>query len=127
MFFILQPILVILLHLVFTHSTLLPFTLPPYDGQRGGKVQTLRRRYFASSLWVLTFLAGAYLVNDAHQIYPELVRPELHWGMRGFYLGWILLWISPVCGWLTYLGGDMAKGEWKAVIVGSVWLCVVDT
>lgn len=129
MFFILQPILVILLHCIFTHSTLLPFSLPSRDNRKASsnQVQTLRRRYLASSGWVLVFLVGAYLVNDAHQLFPDLVVDGYQWGMKGFYLGWILIWISPVVGWLTYLGGDMGKGEWKAFIVGAGWLCAVDT
>lgn len=132
MFFILQPILAVLLHSIFTHSTLLPFTIPTPAGSDStegskGTVRTLRRRYFATSLWSLVFLAGAYLVNDAHQFRPDLVRSKIQLGMKGFYMGWIMVWISPVIGWLTYLGADLSKGSWKAWAVGSGWLCIVDT
>jgi hypothetical protein len=73
------------------------------------------------------FFAGLYLVNDAHEILPEWTIQEHALGMRAFYLGWIMLWISPVLGWLTYLGSDMGRGEWKTMVVGSGWLCIVDT
>jgi 15-cis-phytoene synthase/lycopene beta-cyclase len=90
-------------------------------------VRTLHRRPLAASFWLVQFLVGWYLVNDAHNILPEWTVQEYALGMRAFYLGWILLWISPVLGWLTYLGADMGKGEWKTMIVGSAWLCIVDT
>jgi 15-cis-phytoene synthase/lycopene beta-cyclase len=73
------------------------------------------------------FMVGLYLVNDAHAVFPDLVRMELSYGMKGFYLGWIMVWISPVLGWLTYLGADMYGADWKTFILGSGWLCVVDT
>lgn len=139
LFFILQPILIALLHSIFTHSTLLPFNLPPETRRRLDSqvetrkekdprlVKTLRRRPLAASFWALQFLLGAYLVNDAHEILPDWTVQEYAFGMRAFYLGWIMLWISPVIGWLTYLGADMGKGEWKTMVMGSGWLCIVDT
>jgi 15-cis-phytoene synthase/lycopene beta-cyclase len=48
-------------------------------------------------------------------------------GKRAFYLGWILLWISPVLAFLTYLGARMGRGEVLALTVGTVWLWGVDT
>jgi 15-cis-phytoene synthase/lycopene beta-cyclase len=68
-----------------------------------------------------------YLVNDAHGAFPELVVPEWSLGMKGFYLGWIMVWISPVLGWLTYLGSNMQMADWKTLIVGGGWLWAVDT
>jgi 15-cis-phytoene synthase/lycopene beta-cyclase len=90
-------------------------------------IRTLRRKPFAASLWMLQFLAGAYLVNDAHGFLPDWIILEYAIEMRAFYLGWIMLWISPVLAWLTYLGGDMGAGEWKTLVVGGGWLCIVDT
>jgi len=90
-------------------------------------VRTLRRKPFAAFLWMLQCLAGLYLVNDAHGLLPEWTVEEHALGMRAFYLGWIMLWISPVLAWLTYLGGDMGPGEWKTAVVGGGWLCIVDT
>lgn len=140
MFFILQPILIILLYFAYTHSTLLPFPIPDLrdadadaepaiKGQRSRRptVQTLARRPVAASLYGLVFLAGLYLVNDAHGIVPGLVLSGLSYGMKGFYLGWILVWISPVVGFLTYLGGDRVGGGRQAFVLGSAWLCAVDT
>ena len=90
-------------------------------------VQTLPRRPIAASLYGLVFLAGLYLVNDAHGLVPDLVLSQLNYGMKGFYLGWILVWISPVVGFLTYLGGDRVGGGRQAFVFGSAWLCAVDT
>ena len=141
LFFILQPILIVLLHSIFTHSTLLPFKLPLSTRLRLATqaetekskditpsfVKTLRRRPLAASFWLSQFVVGLYLVNDAHNILPDWTVQEYALGMRAFYLGWIMLWISPVLAWLTYLGADMGRGEWKTMVVGSGWLCIVDT
>lgn len=78
-------------------------------------------------MWGVVFLAGLYLINDAHGIVPELVWSAVNHGMKGFYLGWILVWISPVCGFLTYLGGDRVGGGRQAFVTGFIWLCAVDT
>ena len=141
LFFILQPILIVLLHSIFTHSTLLPFKLPlstrltlatQAETEKSKDitprfVKTLRRRPLAASFWLSQFIVGLYLVNDAHNILPDWTVQEYALGMRAFYLGWIMLWISPVLAWLTYLGADMGRGEWKTMVVGSGWLCIVDT
>lgn len=143
LFFILQPIFIVLLHSVLSHSTLLPFRIPQSTKSRLTSqaeeekistkhekrtlVRTLRRRAWASLFWVVVFMAGLYLVNDAHGLFPNLVWMELSFGMKGFYLGWIMVWISPVLGWLTYLGAHMYGADWKTFVLGSGWLCVVDT
>jgi 15-cis-phytoene synthase/lycopene beta-cyclase len=143
LFFILQPIFIVLLHSVLTHSTLLPFRIPQSTHNRltvqkeeeevstkhekRVLVRTLRRKPLDASVWAVVFLAGLYLVNDAHEVFPDLIWREFSFGMKGFYLGWILVWISPVLGWLTYLGADMYGADWKTFILGGGWLCVVDT
>ncbi|ORY28280.1 Squalene/phytoene synthase-domain-containing protein [Naematelia encephala] len=167
LFFILQPILLILLHELFTHHRLLPFDLPnsltirteavidPKEGRKdvdlkegsedvdlmGGRdkavlkteatVQTLARRPVASLVWILCMIVGAALVIEAHGLEMKIwgleLALKLGLGMRAFYMGWILLWISPVIGWLTYLGARVTKEGWWAWGIGSAWLVWVDT
>nr|XP_018263642.1 uncharacterized protein I303_03513 [Kwoniella dejecticola CBS 10117]OBR85800.1 hypothetical protein I303_03513 [Kwoniella dejecticola CBS 10117] len=109
-FFILQPILIILLHLIITHGRLLPF-------------DTLSRRPLASLFWIGISLLGLRLVLQTHLYAP------LDYGLKQkmFYLGWILVWINPVIAFLTYLGARLTKADWATVILGTSWLWVVDT
>lgn len=88
-------------------------------------VQTLARRPVAATIWLLSTLVGASLVHEAHDL--QIVPVSLGLGKRAFYLGWILLWISPVLAFLTYLGARMGRGEVLALTVGTVWLWGVDT
>lgn len=71
-------------------------------------------------------MMGAWLVHEAHGLgwLPEAL--DLGLGMRAFYLGWILVWVSPVIAWLTYLGGRMGGAEYGALGVGTAWLWWVD-
>ena len=149
LFFILQPILLVLLHSICSHARLLPFDVPAGPAslstrsrqnddlveERKGRrrqdavtdtIQTLPRRPLAAMFWVFAFVLGAVLVNEAHDWFPD-VQPRLELGKRAFYLGWILVWISPVIGWLTWLGSSMGRDGWRAWAVGSAWLCFVDT
>jgi len=151
LFFILQPIFLILLHCLISHSQLLPFHVTslavrpriPVDrdikSETGRKeqdgsnqvvsertIQTLPRRPLALSFWAGVFLLGAILVVEAHGVVPGSV-PRSGLGEKAFYLGWILVWISPVIGFLTWLGSMMGRDGWKAWALGSAWLCVVDT
>ena len=159
MFFILQPILVILLHTLLSHSSLLPFDLPTSarvavdegvaaDADRNADptmanvdadadpstrrktlVNTLCRRPIAAAFWLALTMVGSLLVNEAHQIVPDLTPADLRVGMRAFYLGWILVWISPVIAWLTWLGaqGFGSKAERWTFLLGGGYLCMVDT
>ena len=161
LFFLLQPIFLVLLHSLISLPSLLPFEIPPIprhqihrksrdDGScysTGDKdfgsglipehcrdteritVQTLRRRPLAASFWAAIWCLGALALNETHDILssegilPESLRIGEHW----FYLGWILVWITPVIGLLEYLGGRFGKAEWWTVVLGSTWLCVIDT
>ncbi len=148
LFFILQPIFLVLLHALISHPRLLPFELPsalaeykptqdqeidlgrkeedrPIRAAMTRTIQTLPRRPLAAAFWSGVFLAGAVLINEAHGFVPDLVPLQL--GTRAFYLGWILVWISPVIGGLSWLGSNTGRDEWRAWAVGSAWLCMVDT
>lgn len=169
LFFILQPILVILLHCLITHPQLVPFRIPPrrdsvrlktriasatvredangaahlkaatVEVRKEDVVQTLPRRRGAALLWGLPWLAGAFLVNEAHQLVntsewtnamPEPLRQVIaavQVGRHGFYLGWILVWISPVIAFLTYLGARLRSADYKALVISTAWLHMVDT
>jgi 15-cis-phytoene synthase/lycopene beta-cyclase len=199
MFFILQPILVILLYCLVQHPDLLPFEvqldldaqLGPLDrgvavdaSQHGEKsdlgsksldrvaatrqldrsvstlspniqrgalrtsssrprsdeddtIQTLPHRPLAASLWALSFLLGLSLVLEAHDLSSGLapiraisgalgISPNKRLGMRAFYLGWILIWISPVIGFLTFLGAKTGRAGRRTQIWGGAYLCLVD-
>jgi hypothetical protein len=95
-------------------------------------IQTLPRRPLAASMWAIAFFLGGLLVNEAHSISPTLasVTPNvMRIGQHAFYLGWILVWISPVLGGLTWLGASgFGKGvdRWSWAI-GSAWFVLVDT
>ncbi|KAK8869624.1 hypothetical protein IAR55_000191 [Kwoniella newhampshirensis] len=154
LFFILQPILLILLHCICAHTRLLPFDIKlssvsqiskqegsdkKDDDQRKELTQTLPRRPVAAALWGLVTLVGLGLVFEAHGITSHdlglstssIARFELGLqtglGQKAFYLGWILVWISPVIGWLTYLGARLTKADMTALWVGTIWLWMVDT
>lgn len=147
LFFILQPIFLILLYTITAHHRLIPFDLKKpkvikenvsAEVSPNGEtkhvryktreyLQTLPTRHAASLLWFGVFALGAVLVNEAHGIRPEITPEALKIGMKGFYLGWILIWISPVIGWLTYLGANIEPEGWRAFFVGSAWFCMVDT
>ena len=153
LFFILQPIFLILLHCLFSHSRLIPFEikLPSLpietkikvaqkvdidlarkeldgliDSAVERTVQTLPRRPLDAFLWVVTCGFGVVLVNEAYGVVPGLL-PGLQLGEKAFYLGLILVWISPVIGFLSWLGAKMGRDGWWAWAVGSAWLCMVDT
>ena len=149
LFFILQPIFRSPLRSIVSHPRLLPFdwkSLPStitvstsqdfgigrkeHDGlvraERSRTIQTLRRRPLAACFWGLVCLLGGMLINEAHGLVQGMV-PGLHLGNKAFYLGWILVWISPVIGWLSWLGGSMGKDGWAAWASGSAWLFMVDT
>ena len=119
---------------MFTHSTLIPFSVTSIidsaiqvrpNGPR--LVQTLPRRPYAAAFWLLVMGLGGLMVNEAHSFYPDFAPSSLRYGQGWFYMGWILVWVSPVIAWLTYLGGKLRKNEWKAWAVGSFYLCMVDT
>ncbi|WWC69263.1 uncharacterized protein I206_103201 [Kwoniella pini CBS 10737] len=139
LFFILQPILIILLHLIITHKRLLPFDvdLKLHNGSyverkkpdvKDGKtnlqgIQTLRRRPLPSLLWSGLSLLGLRLVLQTHLYTPT------DYGMKQtmFYLGWILVWINPVIAFLTFLGAKFTRSDWVTVFVGTGHLWIVDT
>ncbi len=148
LFFILQPILLVLLHCIISHPRLIPFTLSSTHTtsihakqdidvelrkadvrmriETIRTVQTLPRRPLAAAFWGMLFLVGAVLATEAHTNDSGLV-PGLGLGNKAFYLGWILVWITPVIGGLTWLGGSMGRDGGKAWALGSTWLCMVDT
>ncbi|KAK4687048.1 15-cis-phytoene synthase / lycopene beta-cyclase, partial [Tremellales sp. Uapishka_1] len=126
LFFVLQPILLILLHSICTLPTLLPFAVPSKSsGGEKAKVQTLPRRKVASMYWLATFLVGVGFLDQTREV--PLLDVGLGIGNHAFYLGWILVWISPVLGFLTYLGADETAGDTITWVVGSGYLCLVDT
>lgn len=169
MFFILQPILVVLLHCLVTHPQLVPFRIPrrresvrvktriasatvredangaahlkaaTVEVRKEDLVQTLPRQPGAALLWGVPWLAGAFLINEAHQLVDitswagalsEPLRHAVaaaHVGRHGFYLGWILIWISPVIAFLTYLGARLRSADYKALVISTAWLHLVDT
>ena len=149
LFFILQPIFLILLHSIISHRRLLPFDRASFhtntissvdqgfgtgrkeqDGllrtERSGTIQTLPRRPLAACFWGLVCLLGGVLINEANGPVQGVV-PGLHLGDKAFYLGWILVWISPVICWLSWLGASMGSDGWTAWALGSAWLCMIDT
>ncbi|WWD09933.1 hypothetical protein V865_008063 [Kwoniella europaea PYCC6329] len=161
MFFILQPILVILLHSIFTHGRLLSFDvdvdqipndtkplsekseidrkgegqedqstektqLSPLWSERHEEhtlIQTLPRRPIPSLLWMISSLIGLRLVQQTN------LYNTIDYGMKQhmFYLSWILVWITPVISFLTYLGARCTWRDWLSICVGSGWLWIVDT
>lgn len=147
LFFLVQSTMLVLLHSIISHPALLPSgirryirNLPPArpdpserkrEGEIGGRgqqpvmVQTLERRPLAASFWLASTLLGALLVHEAHDL--RIVPVSLGLGKAVFYLGWILIWISPVLAFLTYLGGWMGREEKLALAVGTAWLWGVDT
>ena len=141
-FFILQPIFLILLHCLFTHPRLLPFDCDLTPGMSSAQlvakspekgkgkavgprkvVQTLPRRKLASVFWLALFGLGAALVTEAHSSNGL----GLGLGKKVLYLGWILAWITPVIGFLTWLGEKMTRHDLVAWAAGSMYLCMVDT
>lgn len=141
-----QPIFLVVLHSILTHGRLVPFRIPRSTRKvtaitvtetKTGEikervterplVQALPRRPLASLFWLATFALGAVLVNEAHQTVRGITPDVLARGSQAFYLGWILLWISPVIGWLTWLGGRLGRQAWKAWAIGSALMCAVDT
>ncbi len=97
------------------------------------RVQTLPRGPMAALFWALVFCLGFLLVSEAHDLSIGLRYREmfgiLGLGKHAFYLGWILVWISPVLLGLTWLGGSGfgTKGDRLTWTLGSAWLCFVDT
>jgi 15-cis-phytoene synthase/lycopene beta-cyclase len=149
-FFILQPILLILLHSILTLPHMIPFRIPKQVKdikttemkglmKRGGfeKVQTLRRRPRMAGFWIaLTVLGFAILFGPTST--QDLASTSRHVPTHGwtlndkspaFYLGCILAWISPVIALLTYLGARSMdlKGERWTYVVGIGYLWFVDT
>ncbi|WVF71972.1 hypothetical protein IAT40_006782 [Kwoniella sp. CBS 6097] len=177
MFFILQPILIILLHCIITHGRLIPFDIDllsstsDLTGERAGNgykqdgpilhstienevsvlggtgsgdqnrvakgkkgstianVQTLPRRPLAASRWLLSTIIGLILVLEAHGHIglSSIAGPAFGMGRHAFYQGWILFWISPVIGFLTYLGGRLTKEDKVALVFGTGYFWIVDT
>lgn len=158
MFFLLQPILLVLLHSIVSHPQLLPYGVRRHaraaypahtannspkddnktsrDVQRKGKgkaglrpkaihVQTLARRPFAAVSWICLAGTGAVLIHEAHDLGWIDVRLGL--GMKAFYFGWILVWITPVITFLTFLGGRMGRAEHVALLFGTTSLWAIDT
>lgn len=146
-FFLVQPIFLILLYTITSHHRLLPFDLDKPkitreavqaeitpEGQTKHLryksreyLQTLPARPKAACLWITTFILGAVLVNEAHGFVPDLTPLAMRVGMKGFYMGWILVWISPVLWWLTLIGANVEPEGWRSWFIGSAWMCVVDT
>lgn len=129
LFFVLQPVFLVLLHSICTLPQLFPFPIHRFHAPPNPRemVQTLRRRPAAAAAWLGVFGWGVSLLWEAQQsTSPEYTGTV---GNRGFYLGMVLCWISPVIGWLTYLGGDgfATKGDIIAWILGTGYLCTVDT
>ena len=131
-FFVLQPIFIVLLHSLATHSRLLPFDPPavpnPLKAPNAAeaKVQTLRRRPLVGLFWALVCATGAVFVNEAHGLVD--IDVGLGLGMRAFYLGWIFLWASPIIGGLSYLGGRVrTTGDWVTFGISGMWLCFLDS
>jgi 15-cis-phytoene synthase/lycopene beta-cyclase len=161
LFFILQPIFLLLLHSLISHSRLLPFDLVDSirrlrvtvsashaigTGKKGAKgatappslraetkdeVITLTRRPLAALSWGAVWLCGLVLVNEAHGgalwNSESWTPPILRVVGQGFYLGWILVWISPVIALLTYLGARFGTAERLTFILGAGWLVTIDT
>ncbi|WVW82877.1 hypothetical protein I302_104889 [Kwoniella bestiolae CBS 10118] len=153
LFFILQPILIILLHSIFTYGRLLSFdlTIPqiPHktdkQEKKAGKqesgapasevstskpdiptpnhIQTLPRRPIPSLFWITLSLTGLRLVQKTN-LYTAL---DYGFKQHMFYLSWILVWISPVIACLTFLGARCTTDDWRTICVGTGWLWVVDT
>lgn len=90
-----------------------------------GTAQTLPRGVVAPAIWLGVMTVGGLLVHEAHGL--EILPISLGLGKHAFYLGWILFWISPVCAFLTFLGGQFGRAEVTSLIVGSGWLWMVDT
>lgn len=88
-------------------------------------VQTMARRPVLASMWVALTLVGALLVHEAHGL--QILPLSLGLDMRAFYLGWILIWVSPVIAFLTYLGGRMGRAEWVSLGAATAFLWCVDT
>jgi 15-cis-phytoene synthase/lycopene beta-cyclase len=149
LFFIFQPIFLILLQSILGHHRLLPFHLSgttqttiithstTFKGNAIEKdesrtttkrtIQTLPRRPLAALPWFGVFLTGIALLNEAHHLFPSLGNEPLGLGRHAFYLGWILTWISPIVGFLAYLGARLTRDDWKTWVWGGLWLCMVDT
>ncbi|WWC89764.1 uncharacterized protein L201_004690 [Kwoniella dendrophila CBS 6074] len=164
MFFILQPILLILLHSIFTHGRLLPFDIDRFinidnflnqtsnqdlsqgkpvsdldlgdlridkhqkaDNKVNNKVdtgrQTLPRRPISALGWITLSLIGLRLILKTHQY------QAIDYGLKHhmFYLSWILFWICPVIGFLTFLGAKCTWSDWKTLLIGTGYFWIVDT
>lgn len=98
-------------------------------------VQTLPRRPVAAAMWLLvTFLGFLGLFtpyNPSQPFHPSHLLPSLlNLSLQTshlFYLSAILIWISPVISFLTYLGASLSTTEdWVAWVMGTGWLCWVD-
>jgi 15-cis-phytoene synthase/lycopene beta-cyclase len=76
-------------------------------------------------IWLGVMAIGALLVHEAHGL--GILPISLGLGKHAFYLGWILIWISPVCAFLAYLGARHKRAEWVALSIGTGWLWLVDT
>jgi len=144
LFFIFQPILLILLQSILGHHRLLPFkwtgntqtttitTSTTLDSEKVNTsskrtIQTLQRRPLAVLPWVFAFLTGLVFLNEAHHLFPSFGIEPLGIGRHGFYMGWILTWISPILGFLAFLGARLGRDDWRAWFWGSAWLVMVDT
>ncbi len=136
LFFVLQPLLLILLHGLTTLGDVLPFTVNSLQSATATSpsdlksplasprlIQTLPRRPLAAVSWFLLTVLGILL------LYPYLPALLGIPQANTFYLGMILAWICPVIGGLTWAGasGFARKGDIIAWSVGTGWLWVVDT
>ncbi|WVR05382.1 hypothetical protein IAU60_002396 [Kwoniella sp. DSM 27419] len=146
MFFILQPVLLILLQCILTHGRTLSFDLEPllrHTTRRASQeeklcpnkqskpqaIQTLRRRPIAAILWLLLTLLGARMAYRSHEVIDLGYTKSYGYGggRQMFYLGWILAWIPPVIAFLTFLGARLNTGDLWTLGLGTFWFWVVDT
>jgi 15-cis-phytoene synthase/lycopene beta-cyclase len=150
LFFILQPIFLTLVHSIAKHSQLIPFRIPTASltgpststdtslhqdkasdkaptkaAGTGQTVQTLPRGTVVPAVWVGVMMLGALLVHEAHGL--SVLPIHLGLGKHAFYMGWILIWISPVCAFLAWLGAQFGRAEVVALSIGTAWLWIVDT
>lgn len=77
------------------------------------------------AFWMGVTALGGVLVHESHGL--EVLPIHLGLGKHAFYLGWILIWISPVCAFLTYLGAQFGRAEVISLAAGTAWLWLVDT